>query len=103
MLNVMIFRVGWHYTKQVLGCMMGYSYFDKYKFSPRQRTITKYALLSIWWLNFAQGNQAGAENNFSQCKYYSCDLPAILVPITKVIVGWGLVLVDEAVFSQIFR
>ena len=78
----MIFTVGWHYTKQVFGCMMVYPYFDKYKFTPRQRTITKYALLSIWWLNFAQGNPAGAQNNFSQFKYYSFDLPDILVPIT---------------------
>src|SRR4051812_16008990 len=27
--NIMIFTVGWHYTKQVFGCMMVYSYFDK--------------------------------------------------------------------------
>ena len=39
--------------------------------------------LSIWWLNFAYGNQAGAQNNFSQFKYYSFDLPDILVPITE--------------------
>jgi len=90
--NVMIFTVGWHYTKQVFGCMMVYSYFDKYKFSPRQRTITKYALLSIWWLNFAQGNQAGAQNNFSQFKYYSFDLPDILVPITALVVAAGFLL-----------
>ena len=54
--NVMLFTVGWHYTKQVFGCMMVYAYFDKYPMSLRQRTITKYALLSIWWLNFAYGN-----------------------------------------------
>jgi hypothetical protein len=101
--NVMIFTVGWHYTKQVFGCMMVYSYFDKYKFSPRQRTITKYALLSIWWLNFAQGNQAGAQNNFSQFKYYSLDLPDILVPITALIVTAGIVLVVYEVFWKNFK
>jgi hypothetical protein len=91
--NVMIFTVGWHYTKQVFGCMMVYAYFDRYRFSPRQRTITKYALLSIWWLNFAQGNVAGAQSNFSQFKYYSFDLPDILVPITSLIVAAGVLLV----------
>jgi hypothetical protein len=35
----MIFTVGWHYTKQVFGCMMVYAYFDKYKFTPAQRTL----------------------------------------------------------------
>jgi hypothetical protein len=101
--NVMIFTVGWHYTKQVFGCMMVYAFFDKYRFTPRQRNITKYALLSIWWLNFAQGNQAGAQNNFSQFKYYSFDLPDILVPITAGIVALGFVAVIYEVFWKNYK
>ena len=101
--NVMIFTVGWHYTKQVFGCMMVYAYFDRYKFSPRQRMITKYALLSIWWLNFAQGNVAGAQSNFSQFKYYSFDLPDILVPITSLIVAAGVLLVAYDVFWKNYK
>jgi len=101
--NVMIFTVGWHYTKQVFGCMMVYAYFDRYKFSPRQRTTTKYALLSIWWLNFAQGNVAGAQSNFSQFKYYSFDLPDILVPITSLIVAAGVLLVAYDVFWKNYK
>jgi hypothetical protein len=101
--NVMIFTVGWHYTKQVFGCMMVYAYFDRYRFSPRQRTITKYALLSIWWLNFAQGNVAGAQSNFSQFKYYSFDLPDILVPITSLIVAAGVLLVAYDVFWKNYK
>jgi hypothetical protein len=101
--NVMLFTVGWHYTKQVFGCMMVYAYFDKYPMSLRQRTITKYALLSIWWLNFAYGNVAGTQNNFSQFKYYSFDLPDILVPITQFIVAAGIVLVAYEVFWKNFK
>jgi hypothetical protein len=101
--NVMIFTVGWHYTKQAFGCMMVYSYFDKYKFTPRQRTITKYALLSIWWLNFASGNVTGSQNTFSQFKYYSFDLPDILVPITSTIVAAGIVLVAYEVFWKNYK
>jgi hypothetical protein len=101
--NVMLFTVGWHYTKQVFGCMMVYAYFDKYPMSVRQRTITKYALLSIWWLNFAYGNAVGAQQNFSQFKYYSFDLPDILVPITELIVAAGIVLVASEVFWKNYR
>ena len=101
--NVMIFTVGWHYTKQVFGCMMVYAYFDKYKFTPAQRTLTKYALLSIWWLNFVTGNVGGAQNNFSQFKYYSFDLPDMLVPITTFVVFAGLVLVLYAVFWKNYK
>jgi hypothetical protein len=101
--NVMIFTVGWHYTKQVFGCMMVYAYFDKYKFTASQRTLTKYALLSIWWLNFVSANAAGAQNNFSQFKYYAFDLPDILVPITTLLVYGGFVLVAYAVFWKNYR
>ena len=101
--NVMLFTVGWHYTKQVFGCMMVYAYFDRYPMSPRQRTITKYALLSIWWLNVAYGNVSGAENNFSQFKYYSFDLPNLLVPMTTFIVAAGLVLVAYEVFWKNYK
>ena len=96
--NVMIFTVGWHYTKQVFGCMMVYAHFDRYPLSKSQRMITKWALLSIWWLNFAYGNVSGSQNNFSQFKYYSFDLPDIAVPLTGAIVAIGIAWVAYAVF-----
>ena len=37
--NVMIFTVGWHYTKQVFGCMMVYAYFDRYAMTPTLSSI----------------------------------------------------------------
>ena len=40
-------------------------------------------------------NVNGTQNNFSQFKYYSFDLPDILVPITELIVAAGIVLVDS--------
>jgi len=101
--NVMLFTVGWHYTKQVFGCVMVYAYFDRYPMSKAQRTITKWALLSIWWLNFAQGNAKGAQNTFSQFNYYSFDLPDILVPIAGVLLAAGVVLVAHQVFWRNYR
>ena len=101
--NAMLFTVGWHYTKQVFGCVMVYAYFDRYPLSPAQRTITKWALLSIWWLNFAQGNARGAQNTFSQFNYYSFDLPDILVPIAGVLLAAGVVLVAHQVFWRNYK
>ena len=101
--NVMIFTVGWHYTKQVFGCMMVYAYFDQYKFTPAQRTLTKYALLSIWWLNFVSANVGGVQSNFSQFKYYSFDLPDVLVPITTFVVFAGMALVVYNVFWKNYK
>lgn len=101
--NVMLFTVGWHYTKQVFGCMMVYAYFDTYPLSKTQRAITKWALLSIWWLNFAYGNISGTESTFSQFKYYSFDLPDVVVPVAGFVVAIGAALVVYAVFWKNYR
>jgi len=101
--NVMIFTVGWHYTKQVFGCMMVYAHFDGYKFTQAQRTLTKWALLTIWGMNFIYNNIGGTENTFSQFKYHSFDLPDIAGPISEVIVGAGFVLVLYKVFYANYR
>ena len=83
--DVMLFTVGWHYTKQTFGCTMVYAYFDQYPMTPRQRTIVKWSLLSVWWLTFADGNRQSGRQAFSQFAYYSFDMPDIAVPI-----GWLL-------------
>ena len=96
--NLMIFTVGWHYTKQVFGCMMVYAHFDGYRMSPSQRSLTKWALLTIWGMNFVYGNISGAENNFSQFRYHSFDLPDIAAPISELVVAAGFFLVLYKVF-----
>lgn len=101
--NVMVFTVGWHYTKQVFGCMMVYAYFDHYPLTPAQRTTIKYALLTIWWLTFAYSNVAGAQNSFSQFTYYSLDLPDAILPLAYLLVAGGFVMVVGAVFHANYR
>src|SRR5688572_11262457 len=101
--NLMIFTVGWHYTKQVFGCMMVYAYFDRYTMSPAQRQLTKYALLSIWGMNFVYSNISGAQNSFSQFTYYSFDFPDIAAPISQAVVFAGLFLVIYKVFYANYR
>ena len=101
--NLMMFTVGWHYTKQVFGCMMVYSYFDRYALTSMQRTLTKSALLSIWGMNFVYSNIGGTQNTFSQFKYYSFDLPDIAGPISELIVVAGFFLVLYKVFYANYR
>jgi hypothetical protein len=101
--NVMLFTVGWHYTKQVFGCMMVYAAFDRYQLTPSQRLITKWSLLSIWWMNFAYTNLGGTRSTFSQFNYYSFDLPDIVGPVTQFAVFGGLLLTVYAVFYANYR
>jgi hypothetical protein len=101
--NLMLLTVGWHYTKQVFGCMMVYAYFDGYTFSKSQRALTKWSLLSIWGMNFVYSNLSGSQYAFSQFKYYSFDLPDVSGPIAQSIVIAGFVLVCYQVFYLNYR
>jgi uncharacterized membrane protein YhdT len=96
--NLMVFTIGWHYTKQVFGCMMVYAHFDGYVLTGAQRTLTKWALLSIWGMSFVDNNIAGAFRTFGGFSYSSLDLPDIAAPISEIIVGLGFVLVLYKVF-----
>ena len=96
--NLMIFTVGWHYTKQVFGCMMVYSHFDGYKLTQAQRDLTRWALLSIWGMNFIYANLGASPATFSQFTYYSLDFPDIAAPLSQAVVGIGFALVIYKVF-----
>jgi hypothetical protein len=101
--NFMMLTVGWHYTKQVFGCMMVYAYYDGYALTQAQRTLTKRALLTIWVMNFVHTNIGGSQNVFSQFKYYSFDLPDIAAPLSVLLVLGGLALVVYKVFYANYR
>jgi hypothetical protein len=101
--NLMLLTVGWHYTKQVFGCMMVYGYFDGYKMTQAQRDLTKRALLTIWVMNFVYTNIGGAQNVFSQFRYYSFDFPDLAGPVSQLVVLGGLGLVIWKVFYANYR
>ena len=96
--NLMIFTIGWHYTKQVFGCMMVYAHFDAYPLTKGQRELTKWALLSIWGMNFIYTNLEGEFRAFGTFSYSSLDLPDPAAPISELIVGAGFLLVLYKVF-----
>ena len=101
--NLMLLTVGWHYTKQVFGCMMVYAHFDGYKLTQAQRDLTKRALLTIWVMNFVYTNIGGSQNVFSQFRYYSFDLPDVAGPLSQLLVLGGLGLVIYKVFYANYR
>jgi hypothetical protein len=98
--NLMFFTVGWHYTKQAFGCMMLYAHLDGYRLTPRQRSVIKWNLLSIAWLNLAYGSRHGGPLTFSHYTYYAVDLPDVLVPVSACLLAVGLVLVVWTVFYR---
>ena len=101
--NFMMLTVGWHYTKQVFGCMMVYAFYDGYALTPAQRTLTRRALLTIWVMNFVHTNIGGSQNVFSQFRYYSFDLPDLAAPLSILLVAAGFALVISKVFYANYR
>ena len=54
----MMLTVGWHYSKQVFGCMMIYARYDNYELSRRQRFAIKSSVIALSivnLLNFSAG------------------------------------------------
>jgi len=101
--NLMVFTIGWHYTKQVFGCMMVYAHFDGYALTNAQRALTKWALLSIWGMSFVDNNISGAWRTFGGFSYSSFDLPDIAEPVSELIVGAGFLLVLFKVFYAHYK
>ncbi|MBM3820895.1 MAG: hypothetical protein FJW14_18035 [Acidimicrobiia bacterium] len=101
--NLMILTIGWHYTKQVFGCMMVYAHYDAYPLTKAQRALTKWALLSIWVMNFVYTNISGGFSAFGTFSYSALDLPDAAAPISQAAVGAGFVLVLHRVFYAVYR
>lgn len=96
--NLMIFTLGWHYAKQVYGCMMVYARFDGYPLARMQRTLIRWALLSVWIMVVVDYNLTGDFRAWRGFSYSTFDLPDIAGPLSQLIVGVGFVLVLYVVF-----
>jgi hypothetical protein len=101
--NLMILTIGWHYTKQVFGCMMVYAHFDGYPLTHQQRRILKGALLTMWALVFVDNNRSGAWRAHLTFSYSSLDLPDIAAPIAAAIVAGGFGLAAYRVVYANYR
>ena len=96
--NLMVFTIGWHYTKQVFGCLMVYAHFDGYPIAAAQRRLMRWAMLTVWVMSFVDNNRRGDWKLFGTFSYSSFDLPDIAAPISELLVGMTFALVLYRVF-----
>ena len=101
--NLMVLSIGWHYTKQVFGCVMVYAHYDGYPLSPRQRTIAKWTLLAVWLMAFVDNNIDGVFRELAGFNYSSFDLPDVAAPLAWIIVGGTLALLGYEVVYANYR
>jgi hypothetical protein len=101
--NLMLLTIGWHYTKQVFGCMMVYARFDGYAMSAADRQLTRWTLMSVWAMSFVDANISGSFRAWGGFSYSTLDLPDPARPLAIGIVLLGFVLVAYRVFYANYR
>lgn len=92
---LMNLTVGWHYSKQVFGCVMVYARYDRYPISRLQRRLIKASLFSVAFLNFfylsitATQGAAGVPERpyFANIPLIPLGLPSLLIPLSAAIAG----------------
>ena len=99
----MYLTVGWHYTKQVYGCMMVYASFDGYPLGLPQRTLIKWNLFGIWFLSFTSYNVATEPADFFGLRYFRLGLPHATASLSAVFLVLTLAAVVFFVFGRIYE
>lgn len=90
---LMYLTVGWHYSKQVFGCIMVYARYDNYQISKLQRIFIKSSVFSVAFFNFIYMvnymSQLGAENKmfFFSLPLAPATFPVWASTLSKVWVG----------------
>jgi len=91
--GLMFITVGWHYSKQVFGCMMVYAKYDEYPLTPFQRKVIKASVFAIAWFSFLSGVLSFKQyGNSGSAKFFniplaSYPLPLWLLPFTGVCIA----------------
>jgi hypothetical protein len=77
--NLMLFLVGWHYTKQGYGMLIVNSVFRKKFFSDKEKDLFRYNAYTCWWLYWLFANEQVFERNLWGLSYYSFDIPDVVL------------------------
>lgn len=81
----MYVTVGWHYCKQVFGCMMVYAFYDAYKLTPRQKSIFKWSAISVAVYQFvlvsSYMDQSMTAGSIQDGRFQGVHLPSLGLPL----------------------
>ena len=92
MLDLMFLTVGWHYCKQIFGCMMITARLSDYSISPEQRKILLFHIHTIWIFVFTFVHTIPTTQSYVGFDYTSrIILSKYLLPI------WGIAFVGSLI------
>jgi hypothetical protein len=67
----MYLTMGWHYSKQVFGCVLVYNKYDGYVFSQVQKRLLKWSVFSVAFFNFCYFAEIGWNEGSKGHLYFS--------------------------------
>lgn len=73
--TAMFFFVGWHYVKQIFGCVIVSSVHRRIFYSLKERRTILFCLYSIWFFNWVKSHIGHSTFDFYGIKHYSLGLP----------------------------
>ena len=89
-LNLMFFLVGWHYVKQVFGCVIVTSARRKLFYSILERRLILTNLFALWALSYSQGQTGSTSFTFYGITYSGLGVPREVTPYAYAFVGFSL-------------
>lgn len=107
---IMYFTAGWHYSKQVYGCMMTYSKFNNYPLLKWQKKILKWSVFSVAFYQLVymfhlidtSSSSGYQDSRFAGIQLTTMDLPESLIYVAGTLVGVLFVL-SLSIFIFNFR
>jgi hypothetical protein len=108
---IMYITVGWHYSKQVYGCMMVYNKYDDYRLVRIERNAVKYSLLFLAFYQFMYSSQLMDQSaaqgyqdpRFAGIKMLPLGLPDWLLLISKILAIGSFLLVVAIMLKKFLK
>jgi hypothetical protein len=83
LVNALFFFVGWHYIKQIFGCVIVLSAMKRVYYNRLERIALLLPLYLLWALSYFTSNISGAGNVFYGVRYTAFALPSQLLAISE--------------------
>ena len=79
--NLMLFLSGWHYVKQIVGCIVVSASLREFYFTTRERSVLLTHALSIWFISYFNGNIRYHKEDFYGIPYSTIAFPKLFLSI----------------------
>jgi hypothetical protein len=103
MANAMFFFVGWHYVKQIYGCVIVLSSAKKVYYTWYERWSFLVPLYALWAISFVNANLYGGQNSYYQIVYNAAKIPEAYLEAAYAILAASTFVMVALIATKIVR